>query len=377
MKSIETRETERSLIAAGGLYLLAAMGLVLFAFGAGGTSRLLTELFPGITQEWLTLTVNILYYGVFVFVPCALWAANRKDGAEVLKLNPLSLGATVRVTIIALMAVLGMYNVTAVWTALWQKLGFNVFVQQYIRPETTGELTRSVLSAAVVAGISEELLFHGVMMSAWEKRGAKQGIVFTALLFTMLHGSVLGFPAELLCGILLAVIVRWTNSLYAGMIFHSAYNAALVMLNYLSTAPAAAEAAETTEDLMALIGGGAGVFSLLLDTVFAALFIWILLQRFRMLHAMRRRASKLMDEAEAWREQRRIRREELTGEPASEDELPLLFPRVVHMPPLSAAAEKAPAVHNPPLPSGVICITAAGLLAAALLYGLDLWSMLV
>ena len=59
MKQRDNKETERSLIAAGGLYLLAAMGLVLFAFGSGEMAGLLMKMAPGISQEWLTLIINL------------------------------------------------------------------------------------------------------------------------------------------------------------------------------------------------------------------------------------------------------------------------------------------------------------------------------
>ena len=90
---------------------------------------------------------------------------------------------------------------------LWQKLGFNVFVSSFVRPADTAELTRAMITVAIIAPVCEELLFRGVLFQAWEARGTRKAIGMTALLFAMLHGSLMGLPGEIFGGVILALLV--------------------------------------------------------------------------------------------------------------------------------------------------------------------------
>ena len=360
---MKNKEVERGLFAASGFYLLAAVGLILAAFCSPAMGKLLVGLVPGITPEWLVLVSNALYYGLFILIPIAVWAARRPDGAEWLRLNPLSLGATIRTTLIAVACVSAAYFLTMLWTIFCQQMGLNVFVNNYIRPQNTAELTRSVLSTAVVAGISEELLFRGVMLTAWENRSVKQGVCVTALLFALLHGSILGFPAEILCGIVLALVVRWTNSLYAGMIFHSAYNAVLVMLNYAFSAGETGDAAAI--NLLEAMGLG-GILELLLLAAFSGMFAWGLLWKFQIVFRFRQRTAKLMDEALLQRALQQQRRDALYGEDSE-----------AGLSEHSPVFASAPMTCREPLSAGIVVLMMAGALSVLVLYGLDLWSMLL
>lgn len=349
---------ESRVFAASGLYLLAAMGLFAVSFFSGPLVAALQRVFPGMTREWATLATNTLYYLPFLYLPVALWASRGRSAC--LRLNPVSFGATVRVVVIALLFFSGAYNLNVLWSALWQKLGLNVFVSDYVRPADSGELTRSVLSATLLAGVCEELLFRGVMLSAWEPRGGRRAVWVTAILFAMLHGSLLGLPTQLLCGLLLALIVRWTDSIYAGMIFHSAYNAAAVLFNYVSSGVESASEGET--ELLTAIGGAGGVVSMILGAALAALLIWGLLQRFRMQFAVKNGLARMLNGAMP---------QNLSENPAE---------RMAEMRRAMAEAMKnaeVPATDRAPLSAGTILVLAAGVLSALVLYALDIYSMLM
>lgn len=374
---MKDRESEKGLFAASAMYLLAAVGLVLFAAGSPHLSLFLSRRFRGIPQEGLTLIVNVLYYGLFLFLPIANWTSDRADTVEWLRLNPLSLGATIRTVLIAVLSVAAAYNLTMVWTALWQSAGLNVASDSYIRPTSTAELVRSVISVAVVAGISEELLFRGVLLTAWENRGPRKAAWITAILFAMLHGSLLGLPAEIMCGLILAVLVRWTNSLYAGMIFHSAYNAALTLINYVSTDPALGEATSETVSLFQAMGGARGAVSLLLEAALIGMLIGALLNRFRILYLLRDRAMQAMDRAAAERLRRRALQARLYGEEPSEDEAEIGKIFQLRNPDGSArSAAGATPIHSEPLSIGVLLLIFAGAVTTLALYALDVLSML-
>mgnify|MGYP001638648504 CR=1 FL=1 len=261
----EERRGCGSPFAACALYLLASVGLWLVGLFGGGV-------LPRGTTEQRTMMINLIYYVPFLFVPVVLWATQRTEHMEAMRLNPIGPGTTVRTTFIALLCVLIVQNLSILWMILWQKLGMNVLTDTYVRPANTSELTLSVLSTALIAPVCEEMLFRGAIFSAWEPRGARRAVAVSAILFALLHGNWLGLPAELFGGVMLALLVLWTDSLYTGMIFHGAYNAALVILNYVSSSPS--EAAVEQADVLASIGGWPAALVLVLDVLF---MLWILL----------------------------------------------------------------------------------------------------
>ena len=242
-----------SLFSASALYLLASAGLWLTGMFFAPQ---LAALFPQLSVELRNLLINLCYYLPFMFLPVALWST-RREGA--LRLNPLPLRQMLMVVLAALIAVVLIYDLSVFWLILCQKLGLNVFVDSYVRPADTAELMRSVIAGAVIAPVCEELLFRGAMLSAWEPGGTRRAIGMTAMLFAFLHGSVTGLPGELIAGLILGALVIWTDSLYAGMAFHTVYNAAVIMLDYLSSAPDVAESAAEISlmqtDLVAYFGG--------------------------------------------------------------------------------------------------------------------------
>lgn len=278
-----------SLFAASGFYLLAAIGLWIASFISGDLAAGAQILWPGITQETVNLMVNVFFYLPFMLAPIAIWAANRDGSSAALRLGPISLGVMLRVVVIALLSLMIVQNISVLWMIVCQKLGLNVFTEGYARPANVSELTLSVISAAVIAPLGEEFLFRGVMLSAWERRGERKAVIATAILFAMLHGSLLGLPGELFGGIMLGLLVLWTDSIYAGLAFHSVYNAFGAMLNYVSSAAPADATGEALmqSDLLAYMGGFAGVLGILLDILLMLALVILFSRKLFMTHSFR------------------------------------------------------------------------------------------
>lgn len=273
---------------ASGLFLLAGIGLWLTSLISGDLVTGLKILLPGAGEELLNLLVSLFYYLPFLILPAVLWGANHDGAQDAMRLNPIRPGDMIRASIVALLSLMAVQNVTVVWTALVQKLGLNVFVTEYVRPANMTELTLSVVSAAILAPVGEELLFRGVMLSAWERKGARRAVIVTAVMFAMLHGSLLGLPGEIFGGMMMALLVLWSDSIYAGLAFHSVYNAGGVMLNYVSSAmPAdAAEEALMQGDLMAYMGGFGSMLVLLAHTALLLAIIVMVTRRMQARHAV-------------------------------------------------------------------------------------------
>lgn len=101
----------------------------------------------------------------------------------------------------------------------------------------------AVLTAVVLAPITEELTFRGVLLKAFQKRGRRTTMIVTSLMFAAFH--MLGLPADqfleaaavvvptiFLVGLVLAWVTLRTGRLGPAIFIHSGYNllAALVLL---------------------------------------------------------------------------------------------------------------------------------------------------
>lgn len=339
-----------TLFSAGGLYLLAGMGLWITLLISADLSTGLRLLMPGAGDELVNLLVNVFYYLPFLILPAVIWGANHAAPQAALRLNPIRPGDMLRASIVALLSLMIVQNVTMLWMVIGQKLGLNVFTTEYVRPANLTELTLSVISAAVIAPLGEELLFRGVMLAAWERKGPKTAVLVTSALFAMLHGSVMGFPGEFFGGMMMALLVLWSNSLYAGLAFHTVYNAGGIMLNYISSAiPVdAAEEALMRSDLLAYLGGFGSILPLLGSIALDLALVVLLTRRMHVRYAVRRAFERLLPG---------------TKEPKSVEEL-------------RAMMRLAPVTDETPMSTGAAIVLMSGIVSCIGLYVMDILSML-
>jgi uncharacterized protein len=109
--------------------------------------------------------------------------------------------------------------------------------------ETTPARVAAVVTAVVVAPVTEELTFRGVLLKALQGRGRRAAMVLTSLVFAAFH--TLGLPPDrflqaaavvvptiFLVGLVLAWVTQRSGRLGPAIFIHSGYNllAALVLL---------------------------------------------------------------------------------------------------------------------------------------------------
>lgn len=222
-----------SLTAASVLVCLAAVGLWLSALGTG-----LVPADAGISY----VIENALYYLPFVALPILIYSRRRAGLGEAMRLNPLPLMSIVTLVLLGLMSVYLASTLAAAWGALLDGLGLRS-VGGLDAARSERELALSIVSMAALPAVCEELLFRGVVLSAWETRGTAFAIGVSAALFALIHGNLYGLPVFLLVGGIAGFVTFATNSVYAGMVYHTVYNAACLVISYRMAGQA--EAAET------------------------------------------------------------------------------------------------------------------------------------
>lgn len=90
-----------------------------------------------------------------------------------------------------------------------------------------------VLTMAVIPAITEEFLFRGVVIAEYETEGVPAAVLVSSLTFAMLHFSFVRLPAYIFCGLILAVVLYTTRSLFAAMLVHMLNNTATIFFGDL------------------------------------------------------------------------------------------------------------------------------------------------
>lgn len=270
-----------SVFAASFLFLLAGMGKLVGEYVAWPFVFLAGRLFGGVDAGAQSQLTQFLYYILFIALPVMLYARRDPGITSHLRIEPLKGRVAALSVLTAAVAVLFINCVSQLWFILVQCMGGTIPASGVAVPTTVRGLASAVILSAVLPGICEELLFRGLMLSAWEERGSLRAVTTVSLLFTLLHGNLLGIPSEFICGVLLACIVISSGSLFAGMVFHTVFNSTLLIASYWArTVETDAEAAYT------------GVLSLLPFLLGALLFGSILMFLMRRFRALRLRDGR-------------------------------------------------------------------------------------
>lgn len=114
----------------------------------------------------------------------------------------------------------------------------------------------------IFAPFSEEFIFRGIIFRGYKNSGSVlQAIIWSAILFGMMHLNFNQAAYAIAMGIMCALIVEASGSLWSSVIVHMVFNTPSVCIMYLAEffrpgyySDGNAEEALTNEDLIALIG---------------------------------------------------------------------------------------------------------------------------
>lgn len=99
-------------------------------------------------------------------------------------------------------------------------------------PQSGIELFKSFIIIALSAGICEEALFRGFIMSSYKKAGKKKAILVSAVLFGIFHYNIQNLIAPIILGIVFGYMVYKTNSIFSSMIAHITNNSIALLISY-------------------------------------------------------------------------------------------------------------------------------------------------
>ena len=104
-----------------------------------------------------------------------------------------------------------------------------------VRKQDHRVIWHTFLAAAVIAPISEEVLFRGYLYPALKRLiGALPSAVISAVLFAAIHNNAVSLPGLTLLALALTIAFEWSGSLMVPVFIHSLFNSLSLVIAALT-----------------------------------------------------------------------------------------------------------------------------------------------
>lgn len=179
------------------------------------------------------VTGLVVTQAIVLLLPVILMIVFRLNASRTLRLNPIDPGNAALVFVMMPFAMFTVGLVNAAYLLIIKLLFGRVEIVQPPIPTDIPSFALMLLVVGAAAGICEEVLFRGIIMRGFERLGIVAAIAVSSILFGMMHFDFQKIASTSLLGVIIAIVVYRTNSLYAGMIAHFANNATAMTLGFL------------------------------------------------------------------------------------------------------------------------------------------------
>lgn len=170
---------------------------------------------------------------LLVLVPTYLFMKIFKIPLSEIRLKPLKFNDGILVVLITvfLYPVIIFLNITFLF---FLKLFIDFEFNSIPLPNDFNEYLLYIPVMVLSAGICEEFLFRGVIMSRFKIFGRRNAIILSAVLFGVFHFNFQNIVGPVILGLIFGYFVYRTGSLFAAMIGHITHNMISLTIAYLS-----------------------------------------------------------------------------------------------------------------------------------------------
>jgi membrane protease YdiL (CAAX protease family) len=114
--------------------------------------------------------------------------------------------------------------------------------------------TLTVITLVVVAPVTEELLFRGILLHRWTvKWGVRRAVLISSLVFAVLHGNIVGL---FIFGLVMAVLYIKTGTLLVPIACHALNNGFVAVMALIAMNQGSAKTVHTIEQFRANVWAG-------------------------------------------------------------------------------------------------------------------------
>ncbi|MEI1276712.1 type II CAAX endopeptidase family protein [Leptospira venezuelensis] len=214
---------------------LGALGLCFLVLIAGFGIGIVFAILQSVTKldldpKVITAIGNSASFGLAIWVGLKI---SKKEYSEVLRLNPLRPLETISFAITAIGFSFLLSEVDNLFSMLVPKPDFIINLFQGLFDGENIFLSAILLS--VVAPLTEELMFRGVILDRFLKHySVISSFLLSSLLFGLIHLNPWQFIGSSILGIYMAWVVYKTDSIWNSIIIHAVFNGIpLIVLNGL------------------------------------------------------------------------------------------------------------------------------------------------
>ena len=192
--------------------------------------RIIIRLNLSILAVILANTVSLIL--IIVFFGCS--AFFKVDAVEVGQfkkpIKPLSLLILPLIVLFCIITFLPIQSwIVKIMSAISKAVGGHSIEGPQIYSGSVGYFFLSVLCIAIIPAFGEEILFRGAVFSGFKTMGVKKAILLSALLFSLFHMNILQTVYQFIFGIILAIILLMSGSIFATIITHFLNNLIVII----------------------------------------------------------------------------------------------------------------------------------------------------
>lgn len=220
-----------SIIEVIGVVLVSVMAAGVVAVVVGSVAPAAGGVAPAVSPAGLAsqATFTLAIIGLVL-----LWARSTHSPGEIWLQRPK--GSVSRAILIGIGAGIGLQVAVIVMVFIFSRLvpSFDTSQMSGTIEKTIGDapfLPKLVLTfiAVLLAPLSEELLYRGMLIAAISRRtGRTVGVILSSALFGLAHLNVYSFVLLFAVGVVLALLVVRTESLISSLTAHIAFNSAAI-----------------------------------------------------------------------------------------------------------------------------------------------------
>ncbi|MBR5513214.1 MAG: CPBP family intramembrane metalloprotease [Ruminococcus sp.] len=207
-----------------------------------GIKFLITSIHGGDTgvYDYMYSSSILIAVNMIVFLICNVlftfiglkWAGFR--GVSMIKTRDFSFGKGLQYCIIAIsLWLISVYAGTFVETIL-NKFGMSGTVDQEGLGETPIALAVGYIYSCIIAPITEEMLYRGMLLKVFSRASQRFGIFTTAFFFGIAHGNIAQFILAFVLGIFLSQITLKHNSIVPAIVVHIFVNTMSTVIGIIS-----------------------------------------------------------------------------------------------------------------------------------------------
>lgn len=147
--------------------------------------------------------------------------------------NKITLKQVIMVIVLAVLCIVAFMPLANIFGSIMIKIGYPSSATALNATENIGSLFLFIFFAAVLPAIGEEMLFRGSMAKAYREKGYLFAILFSAMMFSLMHGNPLQLIHQFFLGIVCAVVYFATKSLWASIMLHFCNNLIALVGDYI------------------------------------------------------------------------------------------------------------------------------------------------